>query len=140
MLSESFIPPGWKGNQTVMGIPERPFCSGRRVEGNCPEDFPCFGELTKIKELACNVGDTGSIPGSGRSPGEGNGNPLQYSCLENSTEKPGGLQNDPTARGHKTVGHDVATNQQQQRSCDPEFGEGWREGARHDIYMLESLR
>ena len=35
------------------------------------------------KEFACNVGDLGSIPGSGRSPGEGNGNPLQYSCLEN---------------------------------------------------------
>ena len=33
---------------------------------------------------ACNEGDLGSIPGSGRSPGEGNGNPLQYSCLENS--------------------------------------------------------
>ena len=32
---------------------------------------------------ACNVGDPGSIPGLGRSPGEGNGNPLQYSCLEN---------------------------------------------------------
>ena len=32
---------------------------------------------------ACNVGDLGSIPGSGRSPGEGNGNPLQYFCLEN---------------------------------------------------------
>ena len=32
---------------------------------------------------ACNVGDLGSIPGLGRSPGEGNGNPLQYSCLEN---------------------------------------------------------
>ena len=35
------------------------------------------------KESACNVGDLGSIPGLGRSPGEGNGNPLQYSCLEN---------------------------------------------------------
>ena len=32
---------------------------------------------------ACNAGDPGLIPGSGRSPGEGNGNPLQYSCLEN---------------------------------------------------------
>ena len=32
---------------------------------------------------ACNAGDPGSIPGSGRFPGEGNGNPLQYSCLEN---------------------------------------------------------
>ena len=35
------------------------------------------------KESACNAGDLGSIPGSGRSPGEGNGNPLQHSCLEN---------------------------------------------------------
>ena len=33
------------------------------------------------KESACNAGDPGSVPGSGRSPGEGNGNPLQYSCL-----------------------------------------------------------
>ena len=35
------------------------------------------------KESACKAGEPGSIPGSGRSPGEGNGNPLQYSCLEN---------------------------------------------------------
>ena len=35
------------------------------------------------KESACDAGDPGSIPGSGRSPGEGNGKPLQYSCLEN---------------------------------------------------------
>ena len=35
------------------------------------------------KASACNAGDLGSIPGLGRSPGEGNGNPLQYSCLEN---------------------------------------------------------
>ena len=35
------------------------------------------------KGSACNAGDLGLIPGSGRSPGEGNGNPLQYSCLEN---------------------------------------------------------
>ena len=36
------------------------------------------------KESACNVGDLGTIPGSGRSPGEGNDSPLQYSCLKNS--------------------------------------------------------
>ena len=36
------------------------------------------------KESACNVGDPSSVPGSGRSPGEGNGNPFPYSCLENS--------------------------------------------------------
>ena len=35
------------------------------------------------KVSACNVGDPSSIPGLGRSPGEGNGNPVQYSCLEN---------------------------------------------------------
>ena len=35
------------------------------------------------EESVCNAGDPGLIPGSGRSPGEGNGNPLQYSCLEN---------------------------------------------------------
>ena len=36
-----------------------------------------------VKNLPANAGDSGSTPGSGRSPGEGNGNPLQYSCLEN---------------------------------------------------------
>ena len=45
------------------------------------------------KESACNVGDPGSIPGLGRSPGEGNGYPLQYSCQRTLwTEEPGGLQ------------------------------------------------
>ena len=38
------------------------------------------------KASACNAGDPGSFPGSGRSPGEGNGNPLQYSCQENSMD------------------------------------------------------
>ena len=50
---------------------------------------PCLGFLTLFpggsegKASAYNAGDRGSIPGMGRSPGEGNGNPLQYSCLEN---------------------------------------------------------
>ena len=48
-----------------------------------------------VKNLPSNTGDirdAGSVPGSGRSPGEENGNPLQYSCLENPTvEEPGGL-------------------------------------------------
>ena len=39
------------------------------------------------KESACNAGDPGLVPVSGRSPGEGNGNPLQYSCLENSMDR-----------------------------------------------------
>ena len=41
---------------------------------------------SEVKVSACNVGHLGSIPGLGRSPGEGNGNPLQYFCLENPTD------------------------------------------------------
>ena len=53
-------------------------------------DFPGGSDS---KESACNVGDPGSIPGLGRSPGEANGTPLQYSCLEISwMEEPGRLQ------------------------------------------------
>ena len=50
--------------------------------------FPFEASLVAqtVKASACNVGDLGSIAGLGRSPGEGNGNPLQYSCLENSMD------------------------------------------------------
>ena len=45
-----------------------------------------------VKNLPTNTGDVGSVTASGRSPGEGNHNPFQYSCLKNSvTEEPGGL-------------------------------------------------
>ena len=47
-------------------------------------DFPAGSDG---KEPACNVGDLGFIPGLRRFPGEGNGNPLQYSCLENSMDE-----------------------------------------------------
>ena len=50
------------------------------IKGGIMLDFPCGSE---VKASACNEGDLGLIPGSGRSPREGNGNPLQYSCLEN---------------------------------------------------------
>ena len=43
---------------------------------------------SESKESACNAGDPGSIPELGRSPGDGNGNPLQYSCLKNSMDRP----------------------------------------------------
>ena len=45
--------------------------------------YPSFSGGSEVKAAARNAEDLGSIPGSGRSPGEGNGNPLQYSCLEN---------------------------------------------------------
>ena len=47
------------------------------------EDFPGGSE---VKESACSAGDLGLIPGLGKSPGEGNGNPLQYSYLENPVD------------------------------------------------------
>ena len=46
-----------------------------------------FPGSTGSKESACNAGDLGLIPGSGRFPGEGNGNPLQYSCPRNSMDR-----------------------------------------------------
>ena len=57
------------------------------------------------KASACNAGDLGLIPGSGSSPGEGNGNPLQYSCLENPMDR-GAWQS--TVHGIARVGHDLA--------------------------------
>ena len=45
--------------------------------------YICFPHSSVSKESACNAGDQGSIPGWGKSPGEGNGNPLWYSCLGN---------------------------------------------------------
>ena len=47
----------------------------------------CMPGSSVGKETACNAGDLASIPGSGRSTGEGNGHPLQYSCLENPMDR-----------------------------------------------------
>ena len=58
------------------------------------------------KESACNAGDPGSIPGLGRSPGEGNNNPLHYSCLENPLDR-GAWQ--ATVYGVARVGHVLVT-------------------------------
>ena len=51
---------------------------------NLPKDSGCSAAG---KESVCNAGDLGSIPELGRSPGEGNGNPFRYSCLDNSTDR-----------------------------------------------------
>ena len=60
------------------------------------------------KASVYNVGDLGSIPGSGRSPGEGNGKPLQYSCLENPMD--GGAWCRIVSLGSQRVGHNWATS------------------------------
>ena len=58
----------------------KPQCSVSRTQNSTPFYLRSGSDC---RESACNVGDLGLIPGSERSPGEGNGNPLQYSCLEN---------------------------------------------------------
>ena len=57
------------------------------MAAQCKGVFWCFPGGSDGKESPCNVGDPGSIPGSGRSPGKGHGNPLQYSCLENPMDR-----------------------------------------------------
>ena len=61
--------------------------------------FFTFPGGSDSKESACGAGDQGSILGLGRSPGEGNGNPLQYPCLENPMD--GGAWVSYSLRGHK---------------------------------------
>ena len=66
--------------------------------------FICqFPGGSEVKVSASSVGDLGSIPGSGRSPGEGNSNPLQYSCLENPMDRGSWWA---TVHGSQRVGHD----------------------------------
>ena len=63
-------------------------CQGQPLASMCP--FPNiwgFPGGSDGKESACNEGDLGLVPGSGRSPGEENGNPLQYSCLGNPLDR-----------------------------------------------------
>ena len=57
--------------------------------GNATNSFCSWGFLgdSDSKESACNAGNLGSIPGLGRFPGEGHGNPLEYSCLENPMDR-----------------------------------------------------
>ena len=66
-------------------------------------EFP--GSLVS-KESACSERDLGSVPGSGRSPGEGKGNPFQYSCLENPMARGAWWA---TTHGITRVRHDLAT-------------------------------
>ena len=64
-----------------------------------------------VKNSPANAGDVGSIPGSGRSPEERHGNPLQCSCLENPMDREAWSA---TVHGVARVGHDLATKQPQQ--------------------------
>ena len=91
------------------------------------------------QESACEEGDRASIPGSGRYPGEGNGNPLQYSCLGNPwTEEPGGQQ----SMGSQRVRHNWETNTHTQPTgstgqLQPTFTKDWR--INHNHWELSSV-
>ena len=76
------------------------------------------------KEPTCQAGDTGSIPALGRSPGEGNGNPLQHSCWENT------LMAGHSPWGNKRVRHDLAKNEAD--------GPQWKRCSAMDVSVGES--
>ena len=69
-----------------------------------------FPSSSDGKASDCNAGDPGSIPGLGRSPGEGNGNPFRYPCLENPMDSRGWWA--VQTMGSQRVRHDSATNTQ----------------------------
>ena len=78
-------------NFETMMLSESSQSQNARQYVNCPEWVnlqrqEVFSWWLSGKEFTCNAGDPVSIPGSGRSPGEGHGNPLQYSCLENPVD------------------------------------------------------
>ena len=71
------------------GFPHGPVAKTLHSQGRGPgfDPWSGFPGGSDDKVSAYSAGDPGSIPGSGRSPGEGNGNPLQYSCLENPMDR-----------------------------------------------------
>ena len=76
--------------------------------------FRGFSGGSHGEESACNARDPGSGSGSGRSPGEGNDNPLLYSCLENLMDRGAWWA---TVHGLQRVRHDLATEQQPHKVC-----------------------
>ena len=106
-----------------------PVC--RKVRGFSLESNQCFVGFkasikTKVlhrwlsgKESACQAGDARLIPGSGQSIGEGNGNPLQYSCLGNPVDR--GVWWALVHGGCKRVGHDLAMKQQHKNKNPSHF-------------------
>ena len=82
------------------------------------------------KSSACNAGDPGLTPGSGRSPGKGNGNPLQYSCLEKPMDR--GIWQ-PTIQGVARVRHDLATKTKQTKMGDRS---GKQTLLKHSAFMI----
>ena len=95
-------------------LPQTPLPSRRPhdIEQSSLLDFPAGSDS---KESACNAGGPSSIPGSGRSPGEGNSNPLQYFCLGNPTD--GGAWLGYKSVGSQRVRHGLAIEQHTVGPC-----------------------
>ena len=89
-LAGTFFAPEPPG-EPECSLPSLCFSHSKRAPDTCLPfslfpvyvDYQGFPGGTRGEESSCNAGDVGSIPGSGRCPGRGHGNPLQYSCLEN---------------------------------------------------------
>ena len=89
ILKPEFRVLAFLGTSTLLGTS---FSAQRVHKERLEKPVPHVVLTSDGKESACNAGDMGLIPQLGKFPGEGNGNPLQYSCLRNSwTEEPGGL-------------------------------------------------
>ena len=94
LLEEMEQDPGYKVSTQGQAVPlgQGMLCHSFSERGQGPQERMCRGLIepyasSDSKESACNAGDPSSIPGSGRSPGEGDGNPLQYSLLENPMDR-----------------------------------------------------
>ena len=70
-----------------MEVEVRIACGSQSDQSQALHIYVGLSDGSGSKESACNAGHSGSIPGSGRSAGEGNGNPLQCSCLDNSVDR-----------------------------------------------------
>ena len=114
-LSAIFPPSGWEGARATSQAGSwvgatLAFSSSSSQENGDYTVRRGFPGSSVVKNLPTNAGDTRLIPGWGRSSGEGNGNPLQYSCLGNHMDR-GDWQ--ATVYGVARVGHDLVTKQQQ---------------------------
>ena len=89
---------------------------------------------SEVKASASNEGDRGSIPGSGRSPGEGNGNPLWYSCLDNLMDRGSWWA---TVHGVARVRHDLVINNHQYQKLQEVVKTG-KEACSASVHGLQS--
>ena len=78
---------GWEktGSWKKLGRDSDSCCFGEKSTFICEATWSCL--VAQMVESICSAGDPGSTPGLGRTPGEGNGNPLWYSCLENPIDR-----------------------------------------------------